>query len=151
MSTYDDLTDLTDLTDAPELSADLSAADAAPADRLPRITVFGTGYLGATHAVAMAELGFDVIGVDTDPAKVEALAAGEVPFYEPGLPELLERHARHRPAALHHRRRRRPSASPTCTSSASAPRRRTASTRPTCGSSRRPTTAVAPAPAPTTA
>ncbi|GAA3800247.1 UDP-glucose dehydrogenase family protein [Cellulomonas soli] len=83
MSTYDDLTDL---TDAPELSA----ADAAPADRLPRITVFGTGYLGATHAVAMAQLGFDVTGVDTDLAKVEALAAGKVPFYEPGLPELLE-------------------------------------------------------------
>ncbi|SFJ66639.1 UDP-glucose/GDP-mannose dehydrogenase family protein [Cellulomonas sp. KH9] len=57
----------------------------------PRLTVLGTGYLGATHAVAMAELGFDVTGVDTDQAKVDALQAGKVPFYEPGLPELLEK------------------------------------------------------------
>ncbi|GAA2030257.1 UDP-glucose/GDP-mannose dehydrogenase family protein [Pseudokineococcus marinus] len=57
----------------------------------PRISVVGTGYLGATHAAAMAELGFDVVGVDVDPAKVEALSAGKVPFYEPGLPELLVR------------------------------------------------------------
>jgi UDPglucose 6-dehydrogenase len=56
-----------------------------------RISVFGTGYLGATHAVAMAELGFQVMGADTDVHKVEALAAGKVPFYEPGLPALLEK------------------------------------------------------------
>ena len=54
-----------------------------------RITVIGTGYLGATHAAAMAESGFDVLGVDIDPDKVAALSRGEVPFYEPGLPELL--------------------------------------------------------------
>jgi len=56
-----------------------------------RISVYGTGYLGATHAVSMAALGFQVMGVDTDVHKVEALAAGKVPFYEPGLPELLEK------------------------------------------------------------
>ncbi len=39
----------------------------------------------------MAELGFDVTGVDTDQGKVEALQAGKVPFFEPGLPELLEK------------------------------------------------------------
>ncbi|GEK21086.1 UDP-glucose dehydrogenase family protein [Cellulomonas xylanilytica] len=55
----------------------------------PRIAVLGTGYLGATHAVAMAQLGMEVVGVDTDPHKVEMLTAGKVPFYEPGLPELL--------------------------------------------------------------
>ncbi|MBF0686366.1 MAG: UDP-glucose/GDP-mannose dehydrogenase family protein [Cellulomonas sp.] len=66
-----------------------TAGAAAPQDI--RITVFGTGYLGATHAVAMAELGFDVVGVDVDQAKVDALAAGKVPFFEPGLPELLEK------------------------------------------------------------
>lgn len=60
----------------------------------PRISVIGTGYLGATHAAAMAELGFDVIGVDADPLKVDALARGDVPFYEPGLPELLRQHVR---------------------------------------------------------
>jgi UDPglucose 6-dehydrogenase len=58
----------------------------------PRISVIGTGYLGATHAAAMAELGFDVIGVDTDPHKVEELSEGRVPFFEPGLPELIKRH-----------------------------------------------------------
>lgn len=58
----------------------------------PRISVIGTGYLGATHAAAMAEMGFDVIGVDTDPAKVAALAEGRVPFFEPGLPELIVEH-----------------------------------------------------------
>ena len=57
-----------------------------------RIAVFGTGYLGATHAACMAELGHDVIGVDVDPAKVALLQSGDAPFFEPGLPELLRRH-----------------------------------------------------------
>jgi UDPglucose 6-dehydrogenase len=56
-----------------------------------RLTVLGTGYLGATHAACLAELGFDVLGLDTDPGVVAALAAGELPFYDPGLDELLER------------------------------------------------------------
>jgi len=56
-----------------------------------RITVLGTGYLGTAHAVCLAGLGFDVLGVDTDPAKVSALALGELPFYEPGLRSLLRR------------------------------------------------------------
>jgi UDPglucose 6-dehydrogenase len=55
----------------------------------PRLTVIGTGYLGATHAVCMAELGFEVLGLDVLPEKVEALQSGTVPFFEPGLPELL--------------------------------------------------------------
>ena len=57
----------------------------------PRLTVIGTGYLGATHAVCMAELGFEVLGLDVVPEKVEALQGGIVPFYEPGLPELLRK------------------------------------------------------------
>ncbi|MGO2864485.1 UDP-glucose dehydrogenase family protein [Corynebacterium casei] len=56
-----------------------------------RMTVFGTGYLGATHAACMAELGHEVLGVDVDESKNEALSSGQVPFYEPGLPEVLER------------------------------------------------------------
>ncbi|MFD6104894.1 UDP-glucose dehydrogenase family protein [Nocardia salmonicida] len=56
-----------------------------------RCTVFGTGYLGATHAACMAELGHDVVGVDIDPGKVAKLADGVVPFYEPGLEEVLQR------------------------------------------------------------
>ena len=54
------------------------------------ITVLGTGYLGATHAACLAELGFDVLGLDTNEAQVEALAAGRLPFHEPELQKLLE-------------------------------------------------------------
>ena len=56
-----------------------------------RMTVIGTGYLGATHAACMAELGHEVLGVDVDENKISALKSGQVPFYEPGLPEVLER------------------------------------------------------------
>jgi UDPglucose 6-dehydrogenase len=56
-----------------------------------RIAVYGTGYLGATHATGMAELGHDVLGVDVDVAKLAKLEAGEVPFYEPELEEALQR------------------------------------------------------------
>jgi len=54
-----------------------------------RCTVFGTGYLGATHATGMAELGHDVVGVDIDPGKIAKLADGDIPFYEPGLAKML--------------------------------------------------------------
>ena len=54
-----------------------------------RVSVIGTGYLGATHAACIASLGFQVIGVDVDPAKIELLAKGKVPFYEPDLEDLL--------------------------------------------------------------
>lgn len=57
-----------------------------------RIAVFGTGYLGATHAACMAELGHEVIGVDVDEEKIRTLAAGRAPFFEPGLDEMLETH-----------------------------------------------------------
>lgn len=59
-----------------------------------KISVVGTGYLGATHAACMAELGLEVVGVDTDAKKIEALASGELPFYEPDLPELLQKHVK---------------------------------------------------------
>jgi len=55
-----------------------------------KLSVIGTGYLGATHAAAMAKMGFEVIGVDVDPAKIEMLKRGEVPFFEPDLDELLK-------------------------------------------------------------
>ncbi|GGQ02966.1 UDP-glucose dehydrogenase family protein [Streptomyces roseolilacinus] len=57
-----------------------------------KITVIGTGYLGATHAAAMAEMGFEVLGLDIVPEKIEMLSRGRVPMYEPGLEELLHRH-----------------------------------------------------------
>ena len=56
-----------------------------------KLTVIGCGYLGATHAACMAELGHDVVGVDVDPDKVVRLSAGEVPFFEPGLADILRR------------------------------------------------------------
>jgi UDPglucose 6-dehydrogenase len=54
-----------------------------------RISVIGCGYLGAVHAAAMAALGHEVVGIDVDTAKVDALRAAKAPFFEPGLPELL--------------------------------------------------------------
>jgi len=76
-----------------------SNASAAPltqpnpsATARPRLSVIGTGYLGATHAVCMVELGYEVIGLDVDEAKIKALCAGQIPFFEPGLPELLAKH-----------------------------------------------------------
>jgi len=56
-----------------------------------RLTVIGTGYLGATHAACMADLGFQVLGLDVDETRIARLAAGDLPFYEPGLEEILER------------------------------------------------------------
>ncbi|MEX3632261.1 UDP-glucose/GDP-mannose dehydrogenase family protein [Rothia sp. LK2492] len=54
-----------------------------------KISVIGCGYLGAVHAAAMADLGHEVIGVDVDASRIEALAAGQAPFFEPGFPEIL--------------------------------------------------------------
>jgi len=57
-----------------------------------RITVLGTGYLGATHAACMAELGFEVLGMDVNAEKVAMLSEGRTPFYEPDLEPLLRKH-----------------------------------------------------------
>jgi UDPglucose 6-dehydrogenase len=57
-----------------------------------KISVVGTGYLGATHAACLAEMGFEVVGLDIDPLKIAALAKGELPFHEPSLPELIREH-----------------------------------------------------------
>jgi UDPglucose 6-dehydrogenase len=56
---------------------------------LARITVIGTGYLGLTHAVCLADLGHEVLAIDVDTEKLAKAAAGEVPFFEPGLEPLL--------------------------------------------------------------
>lgn len=56
-----------------------------------RLTVIGTGYLGLTHAVCMADLGHDVIGLDVDADKVTRVSRGEVPFFEPGLEPMLRK------------------------------------------------------------
>lgn len=56
-----------------------------------RLTMVGTGYLGATTSACMAELGFEVLGVDVDAEKIARLQAGDLPIYEPGLEEILRR------------------------------------------------------------
>ncbi len=56
----------------------------------PRITVLGTGYLGTTHAACLAELGFEVLGVDVNPVRIDSLSRGELPFHEPDLEPLLQ-------------------------------------------------------------
>jgi UDPglucose 6-dehydrogenase len=73
-----------------ENTPDLAVQQTAPT-RLPRLTVIGTGYLGATHAACMASLGYEVLGVDVDERKLAILSAGGVPFFEPGLPELMRK------------------------------------------------------------
>ncbi len=57
----------------------------------PRLTFIGTGYLGATYAICFAEMGYEVLGMDTDANKIAKLAGGEVPFHEPGLDDLLRK------------------------------------------------------------
>ncbi len=54
-----------------------------------KVSVVGLGYLGATQAIVLASQGFQVLGIDVDEQKVSDLSQGKVPFYEPGLAELL--------------------------------------------------------------
>ncbi|RJL30526.1 UDP-glucose dehydrogenase family protein [Bailinhaonella thermotolerans] len=56
-----------------------------------RLTALGTGYLGATHAACMADLGFEVLGLDVDAEKIARLSDGDLPFHEPGLEPILRR------------------------------------------------------------
>jgi len=58
---------------------------------LPRVTVVGTGYLGLTHAVCLADLGHEVLAIDVDEQKIAKAASGEAPFFEPGLEPLLRK------------------------------------------------------------
>ena len=56
-----------------------------------RITVIGTGYLGLTHAVCMADMGHEVLAIDVDEEKIAKASRGEAPFFEPGLEPLLRK------------------------------------------------------------
>ena len=58
---------------------------------MPRVTVVGTGYLGLTHAVCLADLGHEVLAIDVDEEKIARAANGEAPFFEPGLEPLLRK------------------------------------------------------------
>jgi UDPglucose 6-dehydrogenase len=57
-----------------------------------RVSVIGAGYLGLTHAVCMADLGHEVLAIDVDADKIARAAAGQAPFFEPGLEPLLRKH-----------------------------------------------------------
>ena len=57
-----------------------------------RLAVLGLGHVGLPTALGLAELGWDVVGTDDDLEKAQAIAGGRVPFYEPGVEELLKRH-----------------------------------------------------------
>lgn len=78
-------------TERPTMSQPTSITSAHPTvNDHPNITVIGTGYLGATHAVCMALLGYHVVGLDVDQAKIDQLSCGHLPIYEPGLEERLQ-------------------------------------------------------------
>src|SRR5271167_4799663 len=61
---------------------------------LMKIAVIGTGYVGLVTATCLAESGNDVAGIDKDAAKIARLDDGELPIYEPGLLELVQRNMR---------------------------------------------------------
>ena len=54
-----------------------------------KISVIGCGYLGAVHAVAMASLGHNVVGIDSNRAKISSLSSGQPTILEPGFADLL--------------------------------------------------------------
>jgi len=57
-----------------------------------RIAVIGSGHVGTVTAACFAELGHEVVAVDIDEALVARMSAGDIPFLEPGLGELVARH-----------------------------------------------------------
>ena len=56
-----------------------------------KITIIGTGYVGLVTGVCLADFGNDIICVDNDKEKIDILNKGQLPIYEPGLKEIIER------------------------------------------------------------
>ena len=55
------------------------------------MTIFGSGYVGLVAAAGFADAGHQVPCIDIDEKRIERLCAGDVPFFEPGLPEVVTR------------------------------------------------------------
>jgi UDPglucose 6-dehydrogenase len=64
------------------------------------ICVVGTGYVGLVTGACLADFGMNVVGADKDAAKIEALARGAIPIYEPGLATLVRKNVRERRLAF---------------------------------------------------
>jgi UDPglucose 6-dehydrogenase len=56
-----------------------------------RVVMIGTGYVGLVSGACLADFGHQVVCIDSDPTKIEALQHGQIPIYEPGLKELVEK------------------------------------------------------------
>ena len=56
---------------------------------MAKIAVIGAGYVGLTTGACLASLGHDVVVADNDNDRVNSLKIGEIPFFEPGLKELV--------------------------------------------------------------
>ncbi|KGP91100.1 nucleotide sugar dehydrogenase [Pontibacillus chungwhensis BH030062] len=57
-----------------------------------KVLIIGTGYVGTTTALLFCEMGHDVTGLDLDESKLSMLKSGKLPFYEPGIEDLLKKH-----------------------------------------------------------
>src|SRR5207253_10338561 len=67
---------------------------------MSKVAVIGAGYVGLTTAACLADLGNQVTVVDVDHEKIARLRRNQVPFYEPGIQELVERNAKARRLAF---------------------------------------------------
>src|SRR5262245_6465414 len=62
---------------------------------MPKVSVFGLGYVGSVTAACLSERGHKVLGIDVSKNKVESMAAGKTPILEPGIQEIIQdSHAR---------------------------------------------------------
>jgi len=59
-----------------------------------RVAMIGTGYVGLVSGACFADFGHDVVCIDKDAGKIERLLKGEIPIFEPGLDDLVERNVR---------------------------------------------------------
>ena len=58
-----------------------------------KVTIVGTGYVGLVSGACLADVGNDVLCIDTDASKIDGLNSGQIPIYEPGLEDLVLRNA----------------------------------------------------------